>query len=455
MRERQRTNYLRDLRILLLPLAAAVLVTLALLAPSSSESTRPPSRVTVTESSYACPAGSVITVASGQVRAGTDATANVFPDRSRDADLEDATAWRTAVVDGPGVVVQQQGRASGPVGFFAGTAPKAGGGGLVVGSCPGVVDDAWLLGLGSGGKHFSTLILTNLADTPAAVDLSLWGPKGKIDAVGSEGIVVKPASVRRIRLDELAAGESELAMHVHRRRGSLSAVVNDTSTAVFRGTEPVSATLSPRRSQVVGGVAPGAGGRTLMIVNPGRDTARVTVKVIGPKNTFTPSGLEQVKVPAGSTRSIAVPKSAGAGTQALRLTSDQPISASVRIAPGSKDYAYAEAVPALSGAAIVPVEVGPKIAAPRLVLTAPGRAATADVQAYDASMRPLASSTLQIKAGTTTWARLETPEAAYFIVTPHGEVVAAATYDKGDGISSLALTAAPVTVLSPQVRPVS
>ncbi len=89
-------------------------------------------------------------------------------------------------------MVQQRGRASGAVGFFAGTAPKKGGGGLVVGSCPGVVDDAWLMGLGSGGKHFSTLILTNLADTPAAVDLSLWGPKGKIDAVGSEGIVVKP-----------------------------------------------------------------------------------------------------------------------------------------------------------------------------------------------------------------------------------------------------------------------
>jgi hypothetical protein len=446
---------MKDLRVLVLPLAAAILVTLALLAPSSSESARPPSRVTVTESSYACPAGSVITVASGQVRAGTGATARVFPNGSRDADLEDVSAWRTSVVDGPGVVVQQQGRASGPVGFFAGTAPKTGGGGLVVGSCPGVVDDAWLLGLGSGGKHFSTLILTNLADTPAAVDLSLWGPKGKIDGVGSEGVVVQPASVRRIRLDELAAGEPELAMHVHRRRGSLSAIVNDATTSVFSGTEPVSATLSPRRKQVVGGLVQGAGGRTLMMVNPGRTTARVDVKVIGPKNTFTPSGLDQVKVRAGTTRSVTVPKSAGAGVQALSLTSDQPISATVRMAPGNTDYAYAEAVPTLSGAAIVPVEVGPKIAAPRLVLTAPGRAATADVQAYDASMRPLASSTLSIKAGTTTWARLETRDAAYFVVTPRGRIVAAATYVKGDGVSSLALTAAPVTVLGPQVRPIS
>ena len=446
---------MKDLKILILPIAAVAMVLLALMAPSSSESARPPSRVTVTESSYACPAGSVITVASGQIRSGSGATANAFPGRARDAELEDASSWRTSVVDAEGVMVQQRGRASGAVGFFAGTAPKKGGGGLVVGSCPGVVDDAWLMGLGSGGKHFSTLILTNLADTPAAVDLSLWGPKGKIDAVGSEGIVVKPASVRRIRLDELAAGEAELAMHVHRRRGSLSAVVNDSSTSVFSGTEPVSATLSPRRTQVVGGLVQGASGRTLMMVNPGQSTARVSVKVIGAKNTFAPSGLEQLKVAAGTTRSVTVPKSAGSGAQALRLTSDQPISASVRMAPGDKDYAYAEAVPALSGPAIVPVEVGPKIGAPRLMLTAPGRGASVDVQAYDASMRRLASSTVKIKAGTTTWARLETPDAAYFVVTPHGRVVAAATYVKGDGISSLALTAAPVTVLSPQVRPTS
>ncbi|WP_332667842.1 DUF5719 family protein [Aeromicrobium sp.] len=446
---------MKDLRILVLPLAAAALVLLALVAPSSSDSARPPSRVTVTEASYACPGGSVITVAAGQVRPGTGATANVLPGRARDARLEDTSAWRTAVVDGSGVMVEQQGRASGPVGFFAGTAPKRGGGGLVVGSCPGVVDDAWLLGLGSGGKHFSTLILTNLADTPAAVDLSLWGPKGKIDAVGSEGIVVKPSSVRRIRLDELAAGERELAMHVHRRRGSLSAVVNDSSTSVFSGTEPVAATLSPRREQVVGGLVQGAEGRTLMMVNPGQSTARVDVKVIGPKNTFTPSGLDQIKVRAGATRSVTVPRSAGSGAQALKLTSDQPISATVRMAPGNKDYAYAEAVPALSGPAIVPVAVGPKIGAPRLLLSAPDGAASVDVQAYDTSMRRLASSTLKIKAGTTTWSRLETRDAAYFVVTPHGSVVAAATYVKGDGISSLALTAAPVTVLSPQVRPVS
>ena len=89
------------------------------------------------------------------------------------------------------------------------------------------------------------MILTNGRRAPAAVDLDLWGPDGKIDAVDAKGIVIKPFTTRRVELDDLAAGEPELALRVLRRRGAVSAVVNDLSTAVFGGTEPVSATATP------------------------------------------------------------------------------------------------------------------------------------------------------------------------------------------------------------------
>ncbi|MFC5677760.1 DUF5719 family protein [Aeromicrobium endophyticum] len=437
------------------PLVAVLLVAAATVVPrgSDADESRPPTSVPVTQSSYACPAGPVITVASGQVAPGTSATATALPSRTPDQSLGDAGAWRTGVVDGQGVVVDQQGRGSGAVGYFAGTAPKSGGGGLVVGSCTGVVDDAWLMGLGSGNGHFSTLILTNLASTPAAVDLSLWGPQGPIDAVDADGIVVEPFSVRRIRLDSLAAGESEIAVHLQRRRGSLSAVVNDTSTATFKGTEPISAALSPRRTQVVGGLVGGASGRTLLVLNPGRSTARVGVEVIGKDGTFTPTGLEQVTVKAGTVQAVTVPDSAGADEQALRLTSDRPVAATVRMAPTADDYAYAEPGAPLSGPAVVPVDLGSVRAAPSLVLTAPGGAAEVEVQGFDASMKPLASSTVTIAAGTTSAVRPEVDGAAYLVLRPTGRVVAAATYADGDALSSLALSAAPVSVQAPQVRP--
>jgi hypothetical protein len=444
-------------RTFLLPVIAAALAFVAYVLPTPSEDPRPPSRVAVTQASYACPAGKTITVAAGQVRPGTSSSATVLPGSGKDAALANASTWRTSVVNGEGVIVDQQGRRSGAGGFFAGNAPKKGGGGLVVGSCSGVVDDAWLLGLGSGGKHFSTLILTNLANSPAVVDLDLWGPDGEIDAVDTKGIVVKPLTTRRIRLDALAAGETELALQVHRRRGSLAAVVNDTSTAIYRGTEPVTATDSPRRDQIIGGLVDGAAGRTLELLNPGSTTARVNISVLGPKNTFTPSGLSSIKVRAGALKVITVPRSAGSGRQALHITSDLPVAATVRMAPSNTDYAYAESVPPLAGPALVPVRLGPSTGAPDLILSAPKGNASVQVQAFDARMQPIGSKTVAVAGGTTQ--HLEAGKAfkgkavAYLLVRPTGEVIGAATYVKGGGISSLALVAAPVTVLGPQVRP--
>lgn len=444
-----------DLRAAALPLVAVVLVALASLAPSDDDqgTDRAPGTVTVTRSAYACPAGSVITVAAGQVAAGTSRTASALPAMTPDEQLAGATSWRTAVVDAPGVLVEQTGSGSGAVGYFAGTAPRSGGGGLVVGPCPGVVDDAWLLGLGSGAKHFSTLILTNLADSQAAVDLTLWGPEGPIDAVDAEGIVIEPHSVSRIRLDTLAAGEPEVAVRVHRRRGSVSAVVNDTSTATFKGTEPISVAQGPSREQVVGGIVGGTSGRTLLVLNPGTATARVGVEVIGRDGTFTPTGLEQVTVKPGTLRAVTVPASAGSGELALRLTSDQPVSSTVRMAPSTSDYAYAEPTTALTGPAVVPVDLGASGSVPQLVLTAPGAQATVEIRAFDASMAPLASSTVTVAAGTTQVATPDATGAAYLVLRPAGRVVAAATYTRGSGISSLAVQDAPVAATAPQVRP--
>jgi hypothetical protein len=444
-------------RAFLLPVIAAALAFLAYVLPTPSEPQRPPSRVAVTQVLYACPADKTITVAAGQVRRGTSSSATVLPGNGKDAALADASTWRTSVVDGQGVIVDQQGRRSGAGGFFAGKASKTDGGGLVVGSCSGVLDSAWLLGLGSGGKHFSTVSLTNLANSTAVVDLDLWGPDGEIDGVDTKGIVIKPLTTRRIRLDSLAAGETDLALQVLRRRGSLSAVVSDTSTAIFRGTEPVTATESPRRDQVVGGLVSGGSGRTLELLNPGSTTARVNVSVLGPKNTFTPSGLSNIKVKAGSVKQVTIPSAAGSDRMALHVISDLPVAATVRMAPSNTDYAYAEAVPPLAGPALVPVALGPSAGAPDLILSAPKADASVQVQAFDAQMRSVASKTVSIKGGTTqhldSGQEFKGKAVAYLVVRPKGDVIGAATYAKGGGISSLALVAAPETVLGPQVRP--
>ena len=459
VRRPTRTTVGQRVRTVAAPVVAALLLVLAILLPDGTDDDRPAGPVTVARSAYACPAGDGIAVSAGQVVAGTSATARSLPDRTPLDSLGDATTWRRDTVDATGILMDQRGRGSGAVGFFSQNAGKAAGGGLLVGACPPTVDDSWYLGAGSGAKHLSTLVLTNLSSSPAVADISFWGPEGRIDAIDAEGIVVEPFTVRRVDLRDLAAGEADLAVRVERRRGSLAVAALDSSTAVFRGTDALEPTAAPRRDQVVAGMPSGSGTRTLMLVNPSTSTARVEVKVVGPKGTFAPKGLDSVKVDAGRFTEVTVPKSAGTDGAALRLRSDQPVAASVRVAPSAKDRAVAEAMPVLDGSAVVPVDLGVKTGAPELVLTAHGRAGRVRLEAFDEQMRSQATADVTVEADTTKTVDLastkvlDAKDVAYVVVRADGAVAGAATYRRGSGIASLGLIEAPVTVLGPQVRP--
>jgi hypothetical protein len=456
-----KTTFGQRVRTVAPPVAAVALLAVAFVLPDGSDDPRPPGPVTVERSAYACPGGKGVTVAAGQVAAGTSATVTTLPDRRPLAPLADATRWRRTPLDTSGVVVDQRGKGSGAVGFYAGVARKSAGGGLIVGTCPPTTDDSWYLGLGSGARHLSSVALTNMSSSPAVADISFWGRQGKVDAINSKGILVGPFSVRRVDLRDLAAGEPELAVHVERRRGALAVSALDTSTTIFHGTEAPEPTAAPTRKQIVAGIPSGSTGRTLLLLNPTTSTARVAVRVIGSKGSFAPQGLESVKVAAGRLKRIDVPKSAGADRAALSLTSDQPVSASVRVASTTKDHAVLEALPALDGPAVVPVDLGTGSPAPELVLTAPGRRATVHLEGYDEQMRRKSGTDVTIEAGTTKGfdlaARkvLDTKGVAYVVVRAQGGVVGAATYRRGSAIASLGLLEAPVTVLGPQVRPIS
>ena len=459
-RRRVKTTFGQRVRTVAPPIAAALLLAVAFVLPDGSDDPRPPGPVTVVRSSYVCPGGKDVSVTAGQVRPGTSVTARTLPDRRPVEALSDAKRWRRTPMEGPGVVVDQQGKGSGAVGFSTGVARKAAGGGLFVGSCPPTADDSWYLGLGSGARHLSSVVLTNLSSSPAVADLSFWGLQGKVDALHSKGILVDPFTVRRVDLRDLAAGEAELAVHVERRRGSLAVAALDTSTTVFHGTETPEPTAAPRREQVVAGIPAGSTGRTLMLLNPTTSTARVAVRVIGAKGSFAPEGVESVKVGAGRLKMVDLPKSVGGERAALSLRSDQPVSASVRVAPTTKDRAVVEAEPALNGPAVVPVDLGKGLQPPELVLTAPRHQGTVHLEGYDAQMRRQASADITIEAGTTKGVDLgsrkvlDAKDVAYVVVRARGGVVGAATYRRGSGIASLGLVEAPVTVLGPQVRPI-
>ncbi len=400
-RRRVRTTFGQRVRTVAPPVGAALLLGLAFVLPNGSDDDRGPEQVTVERSAYACPAGDDLSMAAGQVAAGSSASARSLPGRDVIDGLGDATTWRRDSVDADAVVMDQRGSGSGAVGFFSQTAAKSDGGGLVVGACPATMEDSWYLGAGSGGKHLTTLVLTNLSSAPAVADISFWGTEGRIDAVDAEGIVVDPYTVRRVDLRDLAAGEAELAVRVERRRGSLAVAALDSSTAVFRGSEAMEPTARPRREQVVSGAPGGPSTRTLMLLNPPTSTARVGLEVVGAKGRFAPEGLESVKVEAGRFVEVPVPKSAGTDAAAIRLRSDQSVAAALRVAPNEKDHVVVESRPVVDGPAVVPVDLGVGTEAPQLVLTALGRPGRVQLAAYDEQMERLATGDVEIYADST------------------------------------------------------
>jgi len=451
------SSTLRSWSNALLPVLAVVMVAAAAALPRWHADHPRTDSVRVSQTTYVCPhSQSKATAAYGQIAAGTSRDIAVSTDGEVESEQSDAALWVTQALTGNGVLVTQDGRGSGAVGFTAGTASKSAGGGLVVARCGGVVDEAWFLGLGTADKRSSTLVLSNLSDTPAVADVVLWNSTGAVDAVHAKGIAVEPFTVRRIPISDLAAGEPDLAAQVVRRRGVMAAMVEDSSTATFAGTEAIGAAQPPSRDQVVAGVDGQKRGKKLLLLNPGNQTARVDVTTYSADGPVADADLQGIEVKAGRYLTVDVPGTVGAGQHALRVTSDRAIVASARVSPDVKDFMLAESAPLLDGPAVVPVDLG--VASPaRLILTALDDAASVDVVAYDAKMHEIGRTTVDIAARSTLSTKVSDIKAdgdiAYLTVDADGDAVGAVTYTAGSRSSSLVLRSAPTSIDVPVVLP--
>lgn len=435
------------------PAVAVALVLLGALLPYPHLLDRAQRTVAVSRTAYACPPGSQM--AAGQIAPATGVTATDLSKGARVSGLEAARQWRGAALGGT-TIVDQVGRGSGAVGFFTLPPDPERGDGLMVGSCPATVDESWFVGLGSGVKHLSTLVITNVSDVVAVADVTMWGTEGVIEAVGGDGLVLKPQESRTIAVDSMAAGEPELAVRVERRRGSFAVTAIDGSTRSYSGAEIAPPTAAPHRTQILSGLPAKAKFRTLVIANPTHITSRVSVEVIGPKGSFAPGGLEAIRVPAERVTTVEVPTTVGGAAMAVRLTSEQPILATARVADDKEDYAYAVAERRLDGPAIVPVALAEGVGRPRLTVTAPGSHAAVTVEGFDGAMQSLGSERREIGAGTTATVNLgklaDSDRLAYLVVRPHGNLMGAATFHTDKGIASIPLEAAPVRVIGPDVQ---
>lgn len=446
-----------------LVLAAAVAALLVEVETLPRPEEPPPAPEPVRHTLYACPrvlAGTeVLTLAAavpdlgggGGIRAGAPG------DRAAD---EPASPKRGEVVrlepgsrDAPTVVVEARGELA--AGLVTAQATRdTGEGTLAAAGCPGPAAQWWFTGAGATLDHSSELVLANLDVGPAVVDLTVLGPEGEVETLGTRGLVVRPGETTTVPLTDVAPQTEEVAVAVSASRGRVVAGLEDRFAAgpsAETGVEWVPDQPAPARLVRLTGLPVEAARRTLVVANPSpTDEAVVEVQVAGSAGTYTPAGLEPVRVPPGSVATADVGAVLEEGEPAgLVLRANVPVTASVRSVQGG-DTSYAVPALPLTGPAAAPVF---RDTTAEVVLTGGPNGATVGVLALDADGGEVAAKTLEVDPGATV-AWEPGRRAASLVVDPTaGRVSGAVLLDGAGGVAQLPLDDLPLQVRRPVVRP--
>jgi len=254
--------------------------------------------------------------------------------------------------------------------------------GLASISCAEPASEWWFVGPGSQVGRGDALLVSNPSEEPARVDITLYARSGPIGALAGKGIDMAPLSQARLRLDALAPDQPLLAVHVRARNGRVAVAVRDVAVPVAgqpQGGDFVPPTLPPARRVVVGSVPGGAGGRDLVVVNPGDQFATMRVRQATRDGLVDLPGNPALAVPAGSVVQIPLAGPMAGRTAALVVESDVAVAAAVRVSLGTsrREVSWVAAVPAVAapnsvaGAAAVPA--GPGLTT-TVTVAAPGAA---------------------------------------------------------------------------------
>jgi Family of unknown function (DUF5719) len=274
--------------------------------------------------------------------------------------------------------------------------------GRATAACVGPASTWWFVGAGSSVGRRGVLQLANISRGVSVVDLTVHGPAGIVEELGMDQVVMEPGSRQAVPLDDIVPGVPDVAIEVNARQGRIAAAYSETYTDGSQpgGADFLGTAAGPATEVALTGIPGGSGRRTLTVVNTGDSETVVDVEVLGATGAFAPADFKVLAVPPGAvvTRSIGdVTRAAPAG---LRLTADQPISASVRNTGGSPtDVAHASAAwPLVSGgAAAIPNGVDGV-----LQLSASGGVAVqADVTVFDATGKAVNERSFDLVAGRT------------------------------------------------------
>lgn len=359
----------------------------------------------------------------GRLAASSDPLASLLV-RGRLASTPQTTKLDPLTVRGSGPL------AAGTVATSTSTATEGVNRGMASIPCQAPGSDFWFVGASAAPGRRDVLVLTNLDSVNAQVDVSVFSTSGRQDTPAARGIVVPARGTAELFLSTTMPKLRDVALRVVSTGGRVAAAVRDNATtgSTPSGVDWLNPSAPPATKVVVPAVAPGAGARSLTVVNPGEIQATATITVHGRSGPFKPAGRATLTVPAGGVKVVRLDGALKGEATAVTVESSEPLTASVRMVDGKNvDFASIGATEPLTGPAylVLPPHSEPAV----LQVTAPGKTAGVRFELRDQAGKVVQSDDLTVVTGSTVPVTLkEQSRATYLTVSPQkGSVVAGVT----------------------------
>lgn len=267
--------------------------------------------------------------------------------------------------------------------------------------CSSLQSEQWFVGGAADVTSKGKLILVNSGLSAATVDIEVWN---EIGAQPNKGLTIKANSYLEVGVDSLAPGSQSLVIKVLTRAGRVTSYLIDERGRGLRALGGDIVNFAPKVSKeiyipAIPHTVRKVGSKSvelphsLRILVPGEIDARVTVSVFSTDGSFIPAGLERKVVKSGSVTTIDLNPNLPASKFGVRISSDEPLVASVfsqTISEGKSDFIWSTAVTELtqsnfSIAGLAPqlIFIGEKIKVKLELLSNNGKRKTLQVNGED------------------------------------------------------------------------
>ncbi|MEO3979007.1 DUF5719 family protein [Streptomyces sp. CAU 1734] len=273
-------------------------------------------------------------------------------------------------------------------------------------SCTAPDTEFWIPGASTAEGRQDYVHLTNPDDSPAVVDLELYGKDGELQTTLTEGIPLRPGAGLPIMLSTLTAEIApDVTVHVSTRAGRVGAAVHAAEDKA--GSDWISGAADPAPAQVLPGIPADATSVRLIVFAPGRNDADLKIELAGPTGRIVPAGGETLHVKSGMTAGLELGDVTKGEAGSLILTPESadratPVVAALRVARGKGEKQEIAFIPATAPVGERASVSDNREAGTTLSLTAPTTAARVRVTASAGTEggEPAVKS-YTVKAGTT------------------------------------------------------